>query len=87
MKSFHFHSSSKFAQGIERQNTIGRIFGNDHDCTPIHAGEPRLRVGHGTIKRGVPLTYTPNGRWQNRSEFPNGRTDITKCLAPKWLEQ
>lgn len=63
----------EIAQGVERQNTIARIF----DCIPIHTGEPRLRVR--AIKRGGLLDIYA-GR---RSEFVNGGTDITKCLARK----
>jgi uncharacterized protein len=35
----------------------------------------------------VALAYTVNSRWRNRSEFLNGRQEITGFLARKWKSE
>jgi len=35
----------------------------------------------------VALAYTPDSRWRNRSEFVNGRQEITAFLARKWNKE
>jgi AhpD family alkylhydroperoxidase len=42
----------EIAQGVERQKTIGRIFGNDHDCTPITLESPACGLSTGGQERG-----------------------------------
>jgi nuclear transport factor 2 (NTF2) superfamily protein len=35
----------------------------------------------------VALAYTPDSRWRNRSEFPNGRAEIVAFLQRKWAKE
>ena len=35
----------------------------------------------------VVLAYTPDSRWQNRVEFPNGREEIQAFLTRKWVRE
>ena len=35
----------------------------------------------------VALAYTPDSRWRNRSEFLNGRAEITAFLTRKWAKE
>lgn len=35
----------------------------------------------------VPLAYTPDSRWRNRSEFINGRGEIVAFLKRKWVKE
>jgi nuclear transport factor 2 (NTF2) superfamily protein len=37
--------------------------------------------------RRVSLAYTPDSRWRNRSEFPQGRDEIAQFLARKWSRE
>ncbi|GAB4142441.1 MAG: nuclear transport factor 2 family protein [Sphingomonadales bacterium] len=35
----------------------------------------------------VSLAYTPDSRWRNRAEFPQGRADIVAFLTRKWARE
>ncbi len=35
----------------------------------------------------VALAYTPDSRWRNRSEFPQGREQIVEFLRRKWAHE
>lgn len=35
----------------------------------------------------VAMTYTPDSRWRNRSEFPSGRSEIEAFLTRKWEKE
>ena len=35
----------------------------------------------------VSLAYTPDSRWRNRSEFPQGRAQIVELLQRKWTRE
>ena len=35
----------------------------------------------------VVLAYTPDSRWRNRVEFPNGREEIQAFLTRKWVRE
>ena len=35
----------------------------------------------------VSLAYTPESRWRNRSEFPQGREQIVALLERKWVRE
>jgi nuclear transport factor 2 (NTF2) superfamily protein len=35
----------------------------------------------------VALAYTPDSRWRNRAEFPNGRQEIVAFLTRKWAKE
>ena len=35
----------------------------------------------------VSLAYTPDSRWRNRSEFPQGREQIVAFLERKWVRE
>jgi uncharacterized protein len=35
----------------------------------------------------VALAYTPDSRWRNRAEFPNGRNEIMAFLICKWAKE
>ena len=35
----------------------------------------------------VALAYTPDSRWRNRAEFPNGRNEIVAFLTRKWEKE
>jgi uncharacterized protein len=35
----------------------------------------------------VSLAYTPDSRWRNRSEFPQGREEIVQFLTRKWQRE
>src|SRR5262245_5792799 len=35
----------------------------------------------------VALAYTPDSRWRNRAEFPNGRQEIVAFLERKWARE
>ena len=35
----------------------------------------------------VALAYSPNSQWRNRSEFINGRNEITAFLQKKWAKE
>lgn len=35
----------------------------------------------------VALAYTPDSRWRNRAEFPQGREDIVAFLKRKWARE
>ena len=35
----------------------------------------------------VTLAYTPNSRWRNRAEFPQGRAEIEAFLTRKWTRE
>ena len=35
----------------------------------------------------VSLAYTPDSRWRNRSEFPQGREQIVALLERKWVRE
>lgn len=35
----------------------------------------------------VSLAYTPDSRWRNRSEFPQGRAQIVELLRRKWTRE
>lgn len=35
----------------------------------------------------VALAYTPNSRWRNRAEFPEGREQIIEFLTRKWEKE
>ena len=35
----------------------------------------------------VVLAYTPDSRWRNRVEFPNGREEIQAFLTRKWVQE
>ena len=35
----------------------------------------------------VVLAYTPDSRWRNRTEFPNGREEIQAFLTRKWVRE
>jgi uncharacterized protein len=37
--------------------------------------------------RRVSLAYTPDSRWRNRSEFPQGRDEIVAFLDRKWARE
>jgi nuclear transport factor 2 (NTF2) superfamily protein len=85
MKLFHFHNGPKL-QKVAVRKRIGRVFVNDHDCIQITLESAACGSSTGDHERGA-LTYTTSGRWQNRSEFVKGRTDITKCLATEGKRQ
>ncbi len=35
----------------------------------------------------VALAYTPNSKWRNRAEFPQGRKEIAEFLTRKWNKE
>lgn len=35
----------------------------------------------------VALAYTPDSRWRNRAEFPEGRAQIEEFLTRKWAKE
>jgi uncharacterized protein len=35
----------------------------------------------------VALAYSPDSRWRNRAEFPNGRAEIIEFLKRKWAKE
>lgn len=35
----------------------------------------------------VSLAYTPESKWRNRTEFPEGRKQIVEFLTRKWLKE
>src|SRR2546423_1504451 len=35
----------------------------------------------------VSLAYTPDSRWRNRAEFPQGRAQIVEFLERKWVRE
>lgn len=35
----------------------------------------------------VSLAYTPDSRWRNRGEFPQGRAQIVEFLTQKWAKE
>ncbi len=35
----------------------------------------------------VALAYTPDSKWRNRAEFPQGREEIEEFLARKWAKE
>lgn len=35
----------------------------------------------------VALAYTPDSKWRNRAEFPQGRDEIEQFLARKWAKE
>jgi nuclear transport factor 2 (NTF2) superfamily protein len=35
----------------------------------------------------VALAYTPDSRWRNRAEFPQGRAEIEQFLQRKWVRE
>jgi len=35
----------------------------------------------------VALAYTPDSRWRNRAEFPQGRDQIAEFLTRKWAKE
>ncbi|MEP2987869.1 MAG: nuclear transport factor 2 family protein [Parasphingorhabdus sp.] len=35
----------------------------------------------------VALAYTPESKWRNRAEFPQGREQIEEFLARKWIKE
>ncbi|ATG45627.1 DUF1348 family protein [Phaeobacter piscinae] len=35
----------------------------------------------------VALAYTPDSKWRNRAEFPNGRAQIEEFLIRKWAKE
>ena len=35
----------------------------------------------------VSLAYTPDSRWRNRAEFPQGRAEIVEFLTRKWTRE
>jgi nuclear transport factor 2 (NTF2) superfamily protein len=35
----------------------------------------------------VALAYTPDSKWRNRAEFPEGRAQITEFLTRKWAKE